>query len=77
MSTSRLNPLRQLAIAFGVLTVAFFAIASATHTAKHGAAALAADISWFGLQLSLLALVVVGVVAVVRALRARRQAVAR
>jgi succinate-acetate transporter protein len=77
MSKPHLDALRQLAITFTVLTIAFFALATVTHTAKHGAGAVAGDIGWFGLQLSLLALVVTGLVATARALRGRRQGVAR
>jgi heme/copper-type cytochrome/quinol oxidase subunit 2 len=69
--------LRQLAVTFAVLTIVLFALAGATHKAHHGPGAVAADIGWFGFQLSLVALVVVGLVAGARAVRDRRRVAGR
>ncbi len=77
MSKPGSSALRQLAITFTALTVALFALASATHNAQHGARAIAADIGWFGFQLSLLALLDIGLVAAGRALRGRGRVAGR
>ena len=77
MSRTPSTGLRQLAIAFAALTVILLALAAATRNAHRGAAAVAADIGWFGFQISLLALIAVGLAAVGRAIRGRRRVAGR
>lgn len=76
MSRTPSTGLRQLAIAFAALTVILLALAAATRNAHRGAAVVA-DIGWFGFQISLLALIAVGLAAVGRAIRGRRRVAGR
>jgi hypothetical protein len=69
--------LRQLAITLAALTIALFALSGLTHKSRHGAGAVAADIGWFGFQLSLLGLVLVAAATTIRAIRARRRVTGR
>lgn len=71
------TPLGRAAAALTLLTIGLFALASATHTATHGASYVAATVGWFGSQLCLLALAGTGVTAAVTAVRRKRGVGAR